>query len=91
MADLYAHSTHKSATIVGAERNISKICSSRYSKDASLALYFLDFFVKHFPNYLSLHYEKLFFVDNFEKNHILKQEKCMAVRLGEQQSDLRLK
>ena len=33
---------------------------------------FLDFFVKDFPNYLSFHYEKLFFVDDFLKTQIFK-------------------
>ena len=33
---------------------------------------FLDFFVKHFPNYLSFSYDKLFFADDFLKIHIFK-------------------
>ena len=41
---------------------IFKICASRYSKNAFPGRLFLDFFVKHFPNYLSIsfHYKKLF-------------------------------
>ena len=48
-------------------------CSKYVPPDAlkmqSLAL-FLDFFFKHFPNYLSLHYETLF-IDGFLKIHII--------------------
>ena len=34
---------------------------------------FLDFFVKHFPNYLSCSYKKLFFADDFLKIHIFNK------------------
>ena len=33
---------------------------------------FLDFFVKHFTNYISLHYKISFFLDNFKKINIFK-------------------
>ena len=43
------------------------------------------------PVYLSLHYQKLFFVDNFLKIHIFKENICMAISLRLLRSDLILK
>ena len=59
-------------------------------KGTSWLCLFLDFFVKHFPNYLRIHYEKLFFV-NVWKIHIFKLKICMAIKLWELRSDLSLK
>ena len=53
---------------------IVKICASKYSKNALPGL-FLHFFVKHFPNYLILHYKTLFFVDDFQKIYVMIQIK----------------
>ena len=40
---------------------------------------FLDFFVKHSPNYLTLHYKKLFFVDDFKKIQIFILKICKVI------------
>ena len=40
-------------------------CDSKCSKNVLWPCWFFDFFVKHFSNYLSLHYEILFLVDDF--------------------------
>ena len=53
-------------------REIFKICSSIYTETALPAwiILFLDFFVKHFLNYLSLHCKKLYFVNDFKNSCI---------------------
>ena len=73
----HTHRTHERAIIVGAvpSLEIFKICTSRHSKNALPDCLFLDFFVKHFPNYLSFHYEKLFFVHDFLKKLIYSNKK----------------
>ena len=48
--------------------DIFKILASRYSKNAlpgPVCFYICFHIVKYIPNYSSLHYEKLFFVDEF--------------------------
>ena len=47
------------------EGNFSKFVPPDAQKMHSLTLSVLRFFVKPFPNYLSLHYKTLFFVDDF--------------------------
>ena len=50
------------------------ICTSRRSKRCTpWFCLFLDFSVKHFPNYLSLHYEKLLFRGWFSKNSYIQK------------------
>ena len=58
-ADWYIHWTHKGTTMLGGERNFS---ISLFM--CSLLMWpclFIVFFVKHFRNYLSLHYEILLY------------------------------
>ena len=50
----------------------SKFVSPDTLKMHLLAPSFLEFFVKYFPNYLILHYEKLFSVDHLKKIDIFK-------------------
>ena len=65
-ADRYTHRIHKGATLVDAkQRNLQNFCLQILWKWTPWLCLFLDFFVKHFPNYLSLNYEKLFFVVDF--------------------------
>ena len=47
---------------------IFKICAARYLKMHFLALSVLRLSCKTFPNYLSLHYKTLFFMDYLKKN-----------------------
>ena len=46
--------------------NFSKFVPPDTLKSTPWLCLFLDFFVKHFPNYLSFHFKKLFFVDDFK-------------------------
>ena len=55
-ADQYTHQTHAKK---------SKFMPPDTLKMYSLVVFSQIFFVKHFPNYLSLHYEKLFIVNDF--------------------------
>ena len=55
-ADQYTHQTHAKK---------SKFMPPDTLKQVLPGCLFLDFYVKHFPNYLSLHYEKLFIVNDF--------------------------
>ena len=47
----------------------------------SLTLSVHRFFVKAFPNYLSLHYKTFFLKDDFLKNHIFKGNIFIAINL----------
>ena len=51
---------------------IFKICAARYLKMHFLALSVLILSCKTFPNYLSLHYKTLFFMDYLKKKLIFK-------------------
>ena len=55
----------KASPCLAVSGKIFKICAPDTLKMHPWLCLFLDLFVKHFPNYLSLHYEKLFFVDDF--------------------------
>ena len=67
----------------------------RFSKfvppDTPWLCLFLVFVVKHLPNYLSLHYAKLFFVDNFLKKIIYPNENLHGHKIvrAEKQSELK--
>ena len=52
---------------------------------------FLDFFVKHLPSYLSLHYETLVFAVNFFKKIIYQIKNLYVYKLVEaaKQSELK--
>ena len=73
-ADRYIYRADERTIMVGAEQG-------NFQNKQSLALPVLDFFVKHFPNYLSLHYETPIFVDDFLKIHIFKYKIRIAINL----------
>ena len=78
-ADQYTHWTHKDTTKVGDEgRNFQNFYLQILKKYNLWLCLFLDFFVIHFPNYLSLHYEKLFFLWIFKK--FIYSDKCESCK-----------
>ena len=52
--------TTKAPPCLAPSRKIFKISASRCSKNVPPVCLFLDFFVKHFPDYLSFHCETVF-------------------------------
>ena len=64
------HLTYEDATMVAASDKFSKFLPPETLKMHSLAISVLDFHVKQSSNYISLHYETLFIVDDFLKTHI---------------------
>ena len=69
-ADRYTHQTQEGTTMVGAEWQIFKICLQMLWKCTSSLCRFLDFFVKHFPNHVSLHTKNSFRRWFFKKSFI---------------------
>ena len=78
-ADQYIHQTHEDSTMVGTDQtNFKNLCLQILLKCTPWHCLFLDFFLKHFPNYLSLHYQTLFFLDDF-KNFIYSNKKLASI------------
>ena len=70
-ADWYTHWTHKGALMVCTKWiHFQNLFLQILCKCPPWFCLFLDFFVKHFSNYLSFQYKKLFFVDDFSKEFI---------------------
>ena len=74
------------------KKNLNSGCPGTL-KNALLGCLFLDFFVKHSPNHLSFHYEKLFLVNNIFKNLYIQIKNLYGYKLvsAEKQSKKILK
>ena len=88
--DRYIHETHEGVTMTGAERrNSQNLCFQVLQKCTPWLCFFLDFFVKNFPNNLSFHYKNTYLYIQIKKLYGLSSWELLKDAASRQNQSLK--